>query len=110
MEDRSWAEGLDEEEFVRLFMQKYPKADAIPLVGDYVTNTPKEGRGIDPYNEELLEQDNVRSEKMSQGLDKLTCCGCDRKFTAEIGRISHERRCKKALQIPMETRTQLRTK
>lgn len=104
MEDRSWAEGLDEEEFVRLFMQRYPRADAIPLVGDYIANIPKEGQGIDPFNEELMEVDNVRPEKMPQGLDELTCCGCDRKFTARIGRISHERACEKALQIPAESK------
>lgn len=111
MKDRSWAKGLSQEDFKISFMQRCPRADSIPLVADYLSKVPKEGHGIDPFNEEQMSATDVmRPEKMPQGLDKMTCCGCYRKFTAQIGRISHERKCEKALQIPIEIRKQPRAK
>ena len=106
-EHKQWAVELkSQEEFVREFVLRNPRADAIPLRTEWLgmqIQSPE--RGIDAFKPEDMESDEVPKEHLkNKGTDKigktrLYCSGhgCERTFTANIGRISHERRCVHAL-------------
>ncbi len=101
-EHKQWAVALNQVEFTREFMRRNPHADAIPIRSEWLDMpTPGPGRGMDAFNPEDME--DVKPPKnehiQNKGESGFYCRGngCERTFTHQIGRISHERRCQHAL-------------
>lgn len=108
MDDRGWAEGLSQHEFEVQFLRKNPNTDVLPLVENYLKPVlTKKLERISPILDESYESDDDMGRLMKKkALERneerpstqiLECRGCGRNFTANIGRISHERRCEKFL-------------
>lgn len=108
MEDRSWAEGLNQYEFEIQFLRRNPNADVMPLVETYLRPLEiKKVERMTPVHDESYEADDDMARLMKKKALKrneevpstqiLECRGCGRVFTANIGRVSHERRCEKFL-------------
>lgn len=104
-EHKQWAINLTQEEFFHEFMRRNPTADSIPLKDEWLGIPPTPpSRCIDPVNPEDMEPDEPPKEHVKDKSPKGLYCrghGCDRTFTHQIGRISHERRCKFALNTKM---------
>ncbi len=108
-EHKQWAIGLNSEEFLQEFVRRNPLADAIPLKDEWLgAPVPGPGRGIDAFNPEDMVTDNpVPKEHPQDKGEKGFYCrghGCNFTTTANIGRISHERRCSFALQTKIPKR------
>ena len=105
--DRSWALGLEQHVFATEFAKRHPFAHGLcPAVDTYVQSVSKpEKRGIDGVKDEgLVDNDDVKryvekkkNNEKAVPKTSLVCIGCGFKAKANIGRISHEKRCPDAL-------------
>ena len=106
MEDRGWAEGLNQTEFEKEYLNRFPwGSDVIPLVENYIKPYLAEQRGIDKFHlDDTVEEVKIKKEESK--IDKPTilyCRGCkaeikNTKGTAQglnMLRANHEKRCKK---------------
>jgi hypothetical protein len=107
MEDRSWAEGMDQETFNKEWTMKYPTRDVIPDVKYYLANHQKEDRSMTPVlpeqiGDDFMEMQGVK-EKEKDPKEDLTCPGCGyvaKEIRFESGKLnrigirSHMRKCK----------------
>jgi len=101
-EHKQWAVDLTPDEFLREFVRRNPRADAIPVKDDWLSMPlPVPPRGIDPFNLEDTEMEQpVKKEHLQDKGPKGYYCrghGCEFTSSHNIGRISHERRCLHAL-------------
>lgn len=104
MLDRSWAKGLNQGEFTTQYLRRFPFADVIPEVGEWVEGSEPVYHGITPplpddyevdYNPDLAEKkEKPQNLKRKDG---YACRGCGKKFNYPIARAGHERGCKTKL-------------
>ena len=103
--DKAWAISLSEVEFSHEFQRRFPVADYIPDKSDWLDMPIPENRLIDGVRpDDMLAEDYQLVKKdepviLEKKKKEYHCRGegCDRVFTAFIGRIAHERKCAFAL-------------
>jgi len=115
MEDRSWAQGMTQEQFNNEFQRRHPTWDMIPDIKNYLKNEQPLKMGMDPFNPEMLEKDLCAQEeieaKKSAKVYKMpeqpedrskrfqeqntihNCKYCNREVKSRIGLLRHESLC-----------------
>lgn len=106
-QDKVWAVELSEVDFSHEFQRRFPIADFIPNKSDWLGMPEPINRMIDGVRPDDMLADEYQTPKKyeetpvinEKKIKEYTCRGegCDRTFTAFIGRIAHERKCLKAL-------------
>ena len=103
--DRSWAVGMEQDDFQREYARKFPMADVIPAVSDYVVGSEPVYHGISGVRPEdfAIEQIDTSKKpeepKRIQDRGRLSCSGCGKQFSHVIARAGHERKCKAILVV-----------
>lgn len=96
MEDKSWAQGLSQQEFEREYVTRHPFSDVIPDVNYYASHSPKYN-GIDSFNPDTMEVEDpkpVIEEGAEPEAPKYFCRGCKKEFTYRVAQAGHEKNCK----------------
>ncbi len=87
---------MSQEEFHHAFLRKFPFADVIPVVDEYLSGKDPEYNGISGVNPEDFEEDgvNVNMDAKIEVKSMFSCRGCGKEFDVAIARAGHERHCK----------------
>ena len=108
---KQWAVGLSPDEFKIQFQQRYPFAAGIlPNLKKWLQIKPKEFDGVMPFNEELIEGENVINQSKAVEVKEpekvgfeVVCPGCEKNWIkdtekkANAAMRAHKRFCKELL-------------
>ena len=93
MEDaRAWARGLAQDEFFHEYQRRFPGADVIPAVDEWVNGHEPVYNGIPDIPGEAYEIDGPAPALEKKSM--FACRGCGKEFSIAIARAGHERQCK----------------
>lgn len=97
MSNRAWAIGLTAEDFHHAYLRRFPMADVIPEMNEYLAGSDPVYNGIGEIAPDSYEPDTgenpIREEK-KETVAVFACRGCGKVFHKHIARLGHERHCK----------------
>lgn len=92
--DRSWAVGLNQEQFTHEYLQRFPFSDVIPAVGEWAGGSEPVYHGINGVKPETYQIADGPPKTVDVTPKTYACRGCGREFTHHLGRTAHEKHCK----------------
>ncbi len=96
--EKQWAIGLSQIDFERAYLNKYPMADVIPDVNEWLVF--KNGKpdlmidGVLEYEAIDGEVKNKQNDSISHEPPVYACSKCGKKYEVPIAKTAHERFCK----------------